>query len=159
MRKTTKIIGLGAVLVVAGAIGWHALAQSQTPGGPGFGPSFMHGAGPGGRMAFFGPGAGGFGDPASHLAAIKTELGITPAQEQAWNGYAKTVQDTAAAMQAQQQKAFETVKTAADKMSASLDDAQKNRAAYLLPGSAGHGFGMMQRAGMGGPMMHGGWWH
>jgi hypothetical protein len=42
MKTLTKIIGLGAVATIVGAIGWHALAQ--TPG-PGFGPPFMHGPG------------------------------------------------------------------------------------------------------------------
>ena len=154
MRKTTKLIGLGAAVVVAGAVGWHAFAQTPVPGGPGFGPPFMHGAGPG-----FGPGAGRFGDPAAHLAALKTELGITAAQEPAWNAYVKTVQDTAASMQAQHQKAFDTVKAAADKVTASLDETQKSKASYLLPGSGAPGYGMMHHAGFGGPMMmHGGWW-
>lgn len=151
MRKTTKIIGLGAAVVIAGTTAWYAFAQMPGPRGPGFGPGFMHAADPGGPMGFV-------GDPARHLAAIKAEIGITAAQEPAWNSYAKTVQDTAAAMQAEHQKTFETIKAAADKVTASLDDNQKGRAAYLLPGLAGLGFGM--RHGMGGPMMHGGgWWH
>jgi len=42
MKKLTKILGLGAVVTIAGTIGWHALAQAP---GPGFGPPFMHGPG------------------------------------------------------------------------------------------------------------------
>jgi hypothetical protein len=127
---------------------------------------------------------GAFGDPAEHLAALKTELGITAAQEAAWNTYAKALQDTAAAMRAQHQdfdpaaihamsdqdrlafftqrfdehqKAFASVKTAAEKLTPALNEVQKAKAKYILPGVASPGFGMMH-AGMGGPMMmmHGG---
>jgi hypothetical protein len=50
MKKTTKIVTAGAIVVVAGALGWHALAQAPAHFGPrGMGPGF---AGPG----FAGPG-------------------------------------------------------------------------------------------------------
>lgn len=57
----------------------------------------MHGEGPGGM----GPGMGHrgtaftFADPAQ-IEKLKTELGITPAQEAAWTKYSETVQDAAA---------------------------------------------------------------
>ena len=54
--------------------------------GGGMGPGMMHG----------GAGPTQF-DPA-RLETLKTELGITAAQEPAWTKYAKTVQDAAAAM-------------------------------------------------------------
>ena len=52
----------------------------------GMGPGMMHG----------GPGFV-FADPAQ-IDTLKTELGIKPAQEQAWSMYAKAVQDAAASM-------------------------------------------------------------
>ena len=51
----------------------------------GHGPGMLHG----------GPGSA-FADPAQ-IETLKGELGITAAQEVAWNKYAKAVQDAAAA--------------------------------------------------------------
>ena len=89
---------------------------------------------------------------AEHIDELKVELGITPAQEQAWSKYAKAVQDAAARMKTtregvdpeavskmnpadrfafvtkmreQGQEQFETVKTAADELLAALDDSKK----------------------------------
>jgi hypothetical protein len=48
MKKVTKILGAGAVLAVAGTLGWHALAQTPLHRGfPGMGPGGM---GPGAMM-------------------------------------------------------------------------------------------------------------
>ncbi len=176
MRTITKVLGVGAVAAVAGAIGWHALADTPFHGGPGFGPMGMHGMGPG--MMGHGPMQGAFGNPATHLASLKTELGITPAQEQAWDTYAKTVEDTATPMRAQHQgfdmtkihsmspqdrqtfitqqqeqhqKAFETVKGAAEKLLTALDDTQKTKAKEILPGLRTPGPGVMPHAAFGGP--------
>ena len=115
---------MATAAVLAG--GW-ALAQSVDHGPGGFGPPFMQGHGSGGmgpgmmqhmgqgmgpgmakgmmqhRGGGMGPGMmhGGAGltpfDPA-RLETLKTELGITAAQEPAWTKYAKTLQDAAAAM-------------------------------------------------------------
>ena len=180
MRKVSKIAAVAAVSVIAGAIGWHALAD-EPQHGPGFGPPFMHGMGPGMGMGH-GPMRGEFADPAKRLASLKTELAITPAQEAAWNAYAKTVEDTAASMKAehqgfdpgmihamtdqerqaffdqrreQAQKAHGTVKAAAETLLTSLDDAQKAKAKETLPGLVQRGPGMMRHAFSGGPpMMH-----
>ncbi len=72
MKKTTKILTVGAVVVVAGALGWRAMAQ--TP--PHFGP---HGMGPG----FAGPGlmGPGFAGPAmmmgaGHDPATMAQMGV-----------------------------------------------------------------------------------
>ncbi len=46
MKKLTKILALGAVVAVAGTVGWHAFADSPTSA-PRFGPGFMHGPGAG----------------------------------------------------------------------------------------------------------------
>ena len=60
------------------------------------GPGMMKGMGPR-HDARTGPQARDFADPAQ-LETLKTELEITPAQEQAWSKYAKAVQDAAAGM-------------------------------------------------------------
>ncbi len=193
MKKKTLLIGAAAIAVTL-AGGW-ALAQSH---GPGFGPPFMHGEGYGGmgpgmmhRMhGGMGPGMGrggmgpgmGFGGPAAfadpaQFDKLKTELGITPAQEPAWTKYTKTVQDAAAAMKAaretmnpetigkmtpderfafgtsmheQRQQQFTAVKSAADELSKALDHGQKAKAQTLLPGLA-FGHGPMRGAFNGGP--------
>ena len=142
--------------------------------GHGMGPGMMKGMGPGmmhGRAGL------GFADPAQ-IETLKTDLGITPAQEQAWSKYAKAVQDVAAAMKVtregvdpqavskmtpadrfafvtrmreQGQKQFESVKTAANELLATLDDSQKAKATDTLPGLAALGPPMMHGADMGGP--------
>lgn len=134
--------------------------------GPGMGPG-MHGQmGPGGRgqMGFgmhSGSGLRQF-DPA-HFDALKTELGITNAQEPTWTKYVKAFEDAATAMKAtregvdpntvsklspaerfafvtkireQAQKQFETVRKAADELLTVLNDAQKVKAKDILPGLA-----------------------
>jgi hypothetical protein len=101
-------------------------------------------------------------DPA-RLATLKTELGITTAQEPAWTKYSKAVEDAAAAMSAartgiapdavrnmspadrfafvtkireQAQAQFTAVQTAANELLAVLDDTQKAKARTTLPGLA-----------------------
>ena len=115
-------------------------------------------------------------DPA-RLDALKTELGITAAQEPAWTKYTKAIQDAATAMKTarekvnpetvgklgpqerfafatkmreQGQKQFETVKTAANELLTTLNDAQKAKAQQTLPGLA-FGPGAMHGAFAGGP--------
>lgn len=182
-----KALVIGAVAAAALLVGGWALAQSigHGPGamrGMGWG---MHGEttphgqmGPGmrGQMGMHGgPGLTSF-DPA-RLDALKTELGITAAQEPAWTKYAKAVQDAATTMKTtresvdpntvsrltpadrfafmtkmreQAHKQFETVRTAADELLATLDDTQKAKAQQTLPGVA-FGPGVMHGAFMGGP--------
>jgi hypothetical protein len=187
MKRKALLIGAIATTALLTA-GW-ALAQTAGHGPGGMGPG-MHGKmGPGihGQM---GPGIGGqmgpgaahggaghaFADPA-RLDTLKTELGITAAQETAWAKYAKAVQDAAATMKTaregvnhetmsklspqdrfafvtkireQGQKQFEAVRTAANELLGTLNDAQKAKAQTTLPGLA-FGPGMMHSAGMGGP--------
>jgi hypothetical protein len=98
--------GMGPGMMMKGM--GHGMGHGMGPGmmmngmGHGMGPGMMmngmghgmgHGMGPG--MMQGGP-ASGFADPAG-LDQLKTELGIKPAQEQAWNTYAKAVGDAAAA--------------------------------------------------------------
>lgn len=142
----------------------------------GHGPGMMKGQGMGPGM-MHGGGGSTFADPA-RIEALKTELGITAAQEQAWSKYAKAVQDAAAAtrtaregvdpqavskmtpadrfafvskMREQAQKQSDGVRTAANELLATLDSSQKAKAADILPGLDGFGPGMMRGAGMGGP--------
>jgi hypothetical protein len=186
MKTKTLLIGAIAVGVML-AGGW-ALAQSAGPQ-RGFGPPFMHGhgsdgMGPGmmkgmrhgmgpGMMTGMGPammhkGPGSAFADAAQLETLKGELGITTAQEVAWNKYAKAVKDAAAARKTAQesvdpgvvsrmtpserfafvskmrehgQKQLEGVRTAANELLAVLDEAQKAEAGDLLPGLA---FGTMR---------------
>jgi hypothetical protein len=129
----------------------HGMMKGMGPGMKGMGPGMMHG-----RAGL------GLADPAQ-LETLKTELKITPAQEQAWSKYAKAVQDAAATMKTtregvdpeavskmtpadryafvskmreQGQKQFGTVKAAADELLATLDTTQKAKATEILPGLA-----------------------
>ncbi len=145
--------------------------------GPGYGPMGPGMQGQRGPGFHGGPRFAAF-DPA-RIDSLKTELGITTAQEPAWSKYTKTVQDAATAMQKaradiateagktgpqdrfavgtkmreQAQKQFETVKTAANELLTTLDDAQKTKAQQVLPGLA-FGPGM---ANAGGPGWHRPW--
>lgn len=190
-KKSLLIGGIAAATILAG--GW-ALAQAGGPASGGFGPGGMMGMrgqmGPGmhvqmgpGMRGQMGPGMqGGPGftqfDPA-RIDALKTELGITAAQEPSWTKYAKAIQDAATAMKTaregvtpdavsklnpqdrfaavtkireQGQKQFETVKAAANELLTTLNDTQKAKAQTSLPGLA-FGPGAMHTAG-GPPFRH-----
>ena len=189
MKK--KVLVIGAVAATVVLVGGWALAQTAGHGPGGFGPPFMRGEGHGGmgsgmmqhKGGGMGPGMmhGGAGPmqfDSARIRTLKTELGITAAQEPAWTKYAKAVEDAATAMKTtregvnpetvsklspqerfafvtkireQAQKQFETVKTAADELLATLDDTQKAKARDTLPGLGGFGPGAMHGAGMGGP--------
>lgn len=147
------------------------MGQGMRPGmmqhmGHGMGPGMMHG-GRGMTLA----------DPAQRLETLKKEIGITAAQEPAWSKYTKTLQDAATAMKTareginpetvgklgpqerfalmtemrqQAQKQHDAVKSAANELLATLDDAQKTKAQQTLPGLA-FGPGAMRGAHMRGP--------
>jgi hypothetical protein len=189
MKKKTLLIG-GIATAAVLAAGW---AFAQTPGhgvmgpgmmqhmargmGPGMGPGMMqqmdHGMRPNARHG--GPGFRQF--DSAQLDTLKSELGITGAQEQAWTNYAKAVQGAATAMDTahdgvdrdavsklspadrfafvtkmreQAQTQFEAVRTASDELLAVLDDGQKAKARNILPGLAEFGPGPMRGA-MNGP--------
>ena len=112
MKK--KVLIVGAVATAAILAGGWALAQSGGVGPGGMGPGMMQhmgqGMGPGMGKGMMGHMGGGMGpgmmhggagptpfDPA-RLETLKTELGITAAQEPAWTKYAKAVQGAAATM-------------------------------------------------------------
>lgn len=119
----TRIRKLAIALGAATALGLCTFVASAHPAGdgpgcsqegPGMGAGFGPGMGPGmGRgyghpMAHgFGPGAGrgpGLGNPLAlaegHLAWLKAELAIAPAQESAWVAFAEQGRQQAKAMQA-----------------------------------------------------------
>jgi hypothetical protein len=155
MKTTAKILTTGAAVAILGAMGAYAFAQQ----GPGFGPGMM-GMGHGMMMGQeHGPMMGGFADPAEHLDAVKKEIGIKPEQQGAWDAYSRIVQETAVAMRKQWQEGPEKVRTAAETLMATLDDAQKTKANEMLPGVAGHGpdmrHGMQGHGMMRGHGMHG----
>jgi hypothetical protein len=77
-------------------------------------------------------------DPAQ-LATLKTELGITPAQETAWTKYTSVTRDAAATMKSTR----EAAKAAADELLTALDEGQKAKARQILPGLASSSPGMM----------------
>jgi hypothetical protein len=184
-----KALLIGAIATTALLTGGWALAQTAGHGPGGMGPG-MHGKMGPGMHGQMGPGIGGqmgpgathggpghaFADPA-RLDTLKTELGITAAQEPAWTKYTKAVQDAATTMKTaregvnpetvsklspqdrlafvtkireQGQKQFETVKAAANELLTTLTDAQKAKAQTTLPGLA-FGPGTMHSAGVGGP--------
>jgi hypothetical protein len=186
MKK--KILVIGGITAATLLVGGWALAQSPGYGPGGFGPGGMMGMhgqmGPGMRGQM-GPGMGGQMGPGMHggpglakfdlaqIDALKTELGITSAQEPAWTKYAKAIQDSAATMKTtregvapeavskmspqdrsafvskmreQGQKQFETVQTAAKELLATLNDTQKAKAQETLPDLAFGGPGPMHNA-------------
>jgi hypothetical protein len=141
-----------------------------------------HSMGPHGfRGQGAGPGPGGHGhtqslvDP-TDVEALKREIGITATQEQAWNEYASSLEETASTVRAlregvdreavlamspadrfefvkgmreQAEKRREVLKAAAEKLVAVLDEAQKAVAQEVLPGLVEFGRGPMRSAGSG----------
>ena len=178
MKKITKVIAIGAAVAALAGVGITAMAETS---GHGFGPGFMRehmGSGMGHGMMGMGNGMGNgaqrgnFGNPAEHLATLKTELNITAAQTTAWDTYAKAVQDAATqmpkpdmdamrkmsaqdrtnmmtSMQTAHKETFAKVKTAAEALLPTLDDAQKAKAQTVLPGLAEGGSGRMGKMGSG----------
>lgn len=112
MKRTYKF----AIGIITGlGLGLAAVASANPGFGPGsgFGPGCMQGHACGPEMGpGFGPGMGmgpgmsmgrGHGNPTAlaegHLAWLKAELKITPAQEPAWNTFADQRRQQAEAMQ------------------------------------------------------------
>ena len=205
-KKYLLISGVAATTLLAG--GW-ALAQSTGHGHGGMGPGErqgqhgqmgmhgqmgrgmhaqmgqgMHGQMGQGTRGQMGPGMPGgpgqtFVDPA-RIDSLKSELGITAAQEPAWTKYTKAIQDAATSMKTtretvdpetvsklspadrlafvtkmreQQQTQFGAVKSAADELLAALEENQKAKAREILPGIA-LGPGTMRGAGLGNQQKH-----
>jgi hypothetical protein len=114
--------------------------------------------------------------------ALKKTIGITEDQEEAWATYAKVLKSTVdtmrskhegvdksavramsdqdrqafrTAMQKQGQETHATLKAAAEKLIASLDDEQKTKAKETLPGLKDHAAGQKHAGKMGGANMRG----
>ncbi|MEX2449621.1 MAG: Spy/CpxP family protein refolding chaperone [Rhodospirillales bacterium] len=114
--------------------------------------------------------------------ALKKTIGITEDQEEAWATYAKVLKSTVdtmrskhegvdksavramsdedrqafrTAMQKQGQETHATLKAAADKLIAFLDDEQKTKAKQTLPGLKDHAAGQKHVGKMGGANMRG----
>ncbi len=110
MRQSNrKILALGVAYALALGAAASVLAAGSQGGNPcpGMmgGPGRMMGMGPG--MMGMGPGMmgmmGSVADTTDRLAQIKNELGITPAQEQAWKAYTQAITNQSALMNAHRQ--------------------------------------------------------
>lgn len=108
MKRTHKLV-IGAVAGLGLGLATFANANPGFGPGPGFGHGCMqeHGGGPGMGQGF-GPGMGmgrgaGFGNPQAmtegHLAWLKAELKIAPAQEAVWKTFSDQKRQQAEAMQ------------------------------------------------------------
>jgi hypothetical protein len=156
------VLGWAGATLAGVALAGAAIAQPMGPGmqrGPGGGPGF-------GR---------GMNDPVSYLAALKTELAITPVQDPAWKAYAEVVETMAGQMKGMHANTYEAMQTAtwqerqemmnamfqsrteahrmvhdaAEKLLPELTPAQRSQAAAKLPGLMPQGRGGMGRGGMG----------
>lgn len=110
MKRTSKFLA-GAAAV--GALTLAGLGLAQAGGmGYGWGPGHGMGWGMGGAMGM-GPGGGWMTSAeagtfvGNRLAALKSDLKITPDQEKAWNAFAAQTQQQAESMQALRQKMHE----------------------------------------------------
>jgi len=88
--------GMGGWGMGGPGIGGPGVGPGMRGMGPGMGPGFGMGAGPRGAVGGFDMAAA----TAGHLASLKTQLKITPAQEPAWKAYEGVVTQQSAAMQA-----------------------------------------------------------
>src|SRR3984893_4729571 len=149
-------LAVGSALAQSPGVGESGPPSTQGQDPRGAGPGMMHnmarGMGPcmgQGMMQHMGHGMmqggmmqGGFDltqiDPAQ-VATLKTELGITPAQETAWTKYSNVLRDAAATTKSTREAAT----TAADELLTALDEGQKAKARDILPGLASSGPGMM----------------
>jgi hypothetical protein len=152
-QAVASMVFAGLLAVTAG----NAVSQPMSAPGP-----FVRGTGSG--MIWRGDGQS---DPASYLDRLKTVLGITLAQEPAWNDYTDTVKgvawqmqrvhqmmhdviDTATARERRammnrvlqaRQRSFDMVHGAAEELLAALEPTQRTKAADRLPGLSGPGYG------------------
>src|SRR5690349_12119762 len=98
MRHVNRrlILGWTGAMLIGPVMAQPMGMQRGPAGGPGGGPGF-------GR---------GMNDPATYLAALKTELHITPAQEPAWKDYADVVESMGNQMRAMHANVYESMQTA-----------------------------------------------
>lgn len=148
MRNTRKML--------TGAIAAAALAASSAvvyaqPAGPGAGwrdcPGAAGGPGAGRGAMGYGPGAGRGGmwsNPTAavegHLAALKTELKITPDQEMAWQAFTTNARQQADAMIAKRKQMFSqapaTTLSAPERMAQRTEFAKQGVASLELMSAA-----------------------
>jgi len=115
MKRTHAVI---AGLVAGASLAFGAATYAQPyGGGMGYGPGAGMGHGQG-QMAGKGPGAGvdRAARAESHLAAMKSQLQITPAQEGAWQLFATKAKEQAASMQAFHAQMQTSTANAAERM-------------------------------------------
>lgn len=124
--------------------------------GRGHGPGWGHGPGMMGRGPGWMRGGPGFAVDSAQLDKLKKELGVTAAQEPAWDKYAKSVQTmsdfmtAAREMREQGRKNRDAMFTAGKDLFGALSDEQKAKAQGALPGLGfGPGYGMGGRGGPG----------
>ena len=155
MRQVLASMVFAGLLAVAAG---NAVSQPMSAPGP-----FVHGTGSG--LVWHGDGQS---DPAGYLDSLKTVLGITAAQEPAWNDYTDMVKGVAWQMQCvyqmmhdvidtatagerrammnrvlqARQRAIDMVHAAAEELLAALEPAQRTEAAVRLPGLSGPGYGI-----------------
>jgi hypothetical protein len=183
MKTHTKVLAIGAAALLAGGLGWTAVAGTITA--PGSAGSSMHMPYPGGMgsmggmmgtdTGMMGGGMMGsgmmtedFADPSATLPTIKKELAISEAQGPAWDAYATALKNSVASFSTmgktavasgmyadttgqramdqfchQHLQAAQALKSAAEKLVATLDEAQKEKAQKILPGFAFGGQLMM----------------
>lgn len=160
-RVITSIALAGVLSLAAGAAVAQPSMSGRSPHGPG--PGMMGGHG------------WGFADPAAYLESLKLVLGITAAQQPAWDEYAAAVKGAGDQMQGAhrtmfdamgtatwqerrdmmnrmfevRQESFDKVQGAANKLLPTLDASQQAKAATRLPGLVGPGPGMMMGGRMG----------
>jgi len=129
MKRTHALV---AGLVAGASLAFAAATYAQPYGGMGHGPGPGAGMGYGhGPMAGQGPGAGV--DRAarveSHLAYMKSQLQITPAQEAAWQAFATKSKEQAASMQAFHDQMQDSTANAAERMALHTAAMQQRAAA------------------------------
>ncbi len=109
MKRVIPVLAATALAVASLALVVSAEAQM----GPGYGRGYGPGFGPGG---FRGANAGDIGANAqARLADLHTRLGITAAQEPAWQAYADAVTAQAGQMQAFRDQMFQSNATGPDR--------------------------------------------
>ncbi len=110
-KRVLGIVALSALLIGAGTTLVSARGGYGYGYGPGWGdgyygmqggPGRMHGRRGGRGMMWGGPG----GFAAGNLQQLKTDLGITPEQEAAWNSYVEAVQGKTDLMASHRQARF-----------------------------------------------------
>ena len=155
-RELGRRLLFGVVLATAGNV--VADAQPVVGLGRGHWTEMSAGADPAVMASPYGM-TGGYWDTDAYLAALKTQLGVTPPQEQAWKDYTDTIsgvgrqvalldhimfesmsvaswperQALTNKMLQSRQQALDTVHEAGLELVAALDLAQKDKAHLILP--------------------------